>query len=143
MSSTDDPSETDFETPRGRKRRNSSLLMLAAGLLFFGIAAGALYYVLRPVTLRIAVGPAGSDDQKLVQALAKAFTHDGSPIRLSVITNPSPGMPKQGRSFPTHPSSSASADICPASASHCRGRAFNLSNTSAPVATRNSSPRSL
>jgi TRAP transporter TAXI family solute receptor len=86
MSSTDDPGETGFETPRGRKRRNSSLLMLAAGLLFFGIAAGALYYALRPVTLRIAVGPAGSDDQKLIQALAQTFSRDGSAVRLLPIT---------------------------------------------------------
>jgi TRAP transporter TAXI family solute receptor len=86
MSSTDDPSETGLETPRGRKRRNSSLLMLAAGLLFFGIAGTTLYYVLRPVTLRIAVGPAGSEDQKLIQALAQTFSHDGSAVRLLPIT---------------------------------------------------------
>ena len=30
-------------------------------MLAFGVAAGTLYYVLRPTTLRIAVGPAGSD----------------------------------------------------------------------------------
>jgi len=41
---------------------------------------------LRPVTLRIAVGPPGSDDQKLVQALAQTFARDRSPVRLSPIT---------------------------------------------------------
>jgi TRAP transporter TAXI family solute receptor len=60
--------------------------VLVAGLFLFGVAAGGLYYVLRPVTLRIAVGPPGSDDQKLVVALAQIFARDGSPVRLSPIT---------------------------------------------------------
>ena len=60
--------------------------MLAVGLLVFAGAAGALYYALRPVTLRIAVGPPGSDDQKLIQALAQAFAADRREIRLAPIT---------------------------------------------------------
>jgi TRAP transporter TAXI family solute receptor len=71
---------------RARTRRNYALLVLAAGLFLFGAAAGGLYYALRPVTLRIAVGPPGSDDQKLVVALAQIFARDGSPVRLSPIT---------------------------------------------------------
>jgi TRAP transporter TAXI family solute receptor len=71
---------------RSRKRKSYSLLVLAAGLLLFGIAAGTLYYALRPVTLRIAVGPPGSDDQKLIQALAQSFARDGSAVRLLPIT---------------------------------------------------------
>jgi TRAP transporter TAXI family solute receptor len=69
-----------------RKRKSYALLILAAGIFLFGAAAGALYYVLRPVTLRIAVGPPGSEDQKLIQALAQTFARDGSPVRLSPIT---------------------------------------------------------
>ena len=60
--------------------------MLAAGIFLFGAAAAGLYYILQPVTLRIAVGPPGSDDQKLVQALAQTFARDGSPVRLHPIT---------------------------------------------------------
>src|SRR4051794_3646775 len=82
-------SETD-ENPgiarRRRKRRNLSLLILAAGIFLFGAAAGTLYLVLRPTILRIAVGPPGSDDQKLIQALAQIFARERNSIRLTPIT---------------------------------------------------------
>src|SRR5438034_9501956 len=76
---------TPAPRPR-RKRKNYSLLILAAGIFLFGAAAGTLYFVLRPVALRIAVGPPGSEDQKLVQLLAQTFAHDGSAVRLTPIT---------------------------------------------------------
>jgi TRAP transporter TAXI family solute receptor len=85
MSSSDHPGETRDPSRRRRKRTNSLLLLLAAGLLVFAVAAAALYYVLQPVTLRIAVGPPGSDDQKLIQAMAQAFARDRSSVRLSPI----------------------------------------------------------
>jgi TRAP transporter TAXI family solute receptor len=66
------------------------LLLLATGLLFFAAAVGALYFALRPVTLRIAVGPAGSEDQRLIQALAQALAREGSAVRLSLITTAGP-----------------------------------------------------
>jgi TRAP transporter TAXI family solute receptor len=71
---------------RRRKRRNNSLLILAAGIFLFGLAAGAIYLFLQPTTLRIAVGPPNSDDQKLVQTLAQIFARERSPIRLTPIT---------------------------------------------------------
>src|ERR1700738_3419541 len=86
MSSSDDLSEIRDVSGRHRKRRNSLLLLLAAGLLGFGVAPGALYYALQPVTLRIAVGPPGSDDHKLIQAMAETFANDRSHVRLSPIT---------------------------------------------------------
>ena len=84
--SSSDLSNTSGAPPRRRKRKDYALLVLAAGIFLFGAAAGGLYYVLRPVTLRIAVGPPGSEDQKLIQALAQTFARDGSSIRLSPIT---------------------------------------------------------
>jgi len=81
-----DETENPRISRRRRKRRSYSLLILAAGIFLFGVAAGTLYLLLRPTTLRIAVGPPGSDDQKLVQTLAQIFTRDGSHIRLSPIT---------------------------------------------------------
>ena len=71
---------------RRRKNRISALLVLAAGLLLFAAAGGALYWALRPVTLKIAVGPPNSDDQKLIQALAQTFARDKSSVRLAPVT---------------------------------------------------------
>ena len=71
---------------RRRKRKGVALLILAAGIFLFGAAAGSLYLFLRPTTLRIAVGPPNSDDQKLVQTLAQIFARERSPIRLAPIT---------------------------------------------------------
>ena len=71
---------------RRRQRRGYALLILAAGMLAFGVAAGTLYYVLRPTTLRIAVGPAGSEDQKLIQLMAQTFARENSSVRLSLVT---------------------------------------------------------
>jgi TRAP transporter TAXI family solute receptor len=47
-----------------------------------GTLAGLYYFEMRPVILRIAVGPANSDDIKVVQALTQAFTHAHSHVRL-------------------------------------------------------------
>src|SRR6202171_4803455 len=81
--SSSDLTEQPETSRRRRKRRSYALLILAAGIFLFGVAAGTLYLLLRPTTLRIAVGPSGSDDQKLVQTLAQIFARDGSPIRLA------------------------------------------------------------
>jgi TRAP transporter TAXI family solute receptor len=81
-------SENPGATRPRPKRKNYSLLILAAGIFMFGLAAGTVYYLLRPVTLRIAVGPPGSDDQKLVQLMAHTFNHEGSPVRLLPVTTP-------------------------------------------------------
>ncbi len=74
MPSSDDLIEPGEMPLRRGNKKTHGLLVLATGLFIFAAAAGALYLALRPVTLRIAVGPAGSDDQRLVEALADALT---------------------------------------------------------------------
>jgi TRAP transporter TAXI family solute receptor len=69
----------------GRKR-SSPFLLIAASLLIFAAIAGAAFLLWRPTTLRIAVGPPGSDDQRLIQSLAQTFASEGSPVRLTVIS---------------------------------------------------------
>jgi TRAP transporter TAXI family solute receptor len=70
----------------GGRKRSSPFLLIAAALLIFAAIGGAAFLLSRPTTLRIAVGPAGSDDQKLIQNLAQAFVNEGSPVRLTVIS---------------------------------------------------------
>jgi TRAP transporter TAXI family solute receptor len=83
MSESDDLG--GMKESRRRKRRKSLLLLLFSGVLVFAAAAGGLYYALRPVTLRIAVGPPESDDQKLIQAMAETFDRERKGVRLSPI----------------------------------------------------------
>lgn len=86
MSSSDDTSATGEAARRRRRKGSTLLLILAVGFLVFCAAAGALFYVLRPATLHIAVGPDGSDDHKVIQAAAAVFADESRTVRLSVIT---------------------------------------------------------
>ena len=72
--------------PFRRKRKKSWIPVVTAGIFLVAVAAGTSYLAFRPLTLRIAVGPPGSDDQKLIQALAQTFSREGSKVRLSLIT---------------------------------------------------------
>ena len=58
---------------------------LAGILAVIGAVAGGYYFAMRPVTLRIAVGPANSDDVKVVQALTQAFAQAHSQIHLRPV----------------------------------------------------------
>jgi TRAP transporter TAXI family solute receptor len=70
---------------RSRKISRSPFLVLAAGLMMFAAIVGISLLIVRPTTLRIAVGPAGSNDQILIQGLAQYFAREKSPVRLIVI----------------------------------------------------------
>lgn len=81
-----DGTNDDRDLRKLHRKNRSLLLVLAAGLIVFCAAGGALYYVLRPIHLRIAVGPPGSDDHKVVQAIADAFASESRTVRLFPIT---------------------------------------------------------
>src|SRR6201996_5249184 len=76
--------------PQRPRQNHFRFVILFAGIFVFVAAAGALYFALRPETLRIAVGPANSDDQKLIQALAQTFAQQRSAIRLAPISTSGP-----------------------------------------------------
>jgi TRAP transporter TAXI family solute receptor len=67
-------------SPRSAKRK-MMFVSLAGVLAIVGTLAGAYYFAMRPVALRIAVGPANSDDLKLVQKLTQAFAHHSVRLR--------------------------------------------------------------
>src|SRR6202035_2952445 len=71
-------------TPRSAKRQ-VMFITLAGVLAIVGTVAGIYYFAMRPEILRIAVGPANSDDVKVVQALTQAFTQTHSHIRLRPV----------------------------------------------------------
>jgi TRAP transporter TAXI family solute receptor len=76
-------------SPRSAKRR-MMFITLAGVLAIVGSLAGGYYFASRPVTLRIAVGPANSDDVKVVQALTQAFNQTHSHIRLRPMQTDGP-----------------------------------------------------
>src|SRR5882724_5856042 len=71
------------ELPSPRSAKRKAMFITVAGILaVVGTLAGVYYFEMRPVILRIAVGPANSDDIKVVQALTQAFVQAHSQIRL-------------------------------------------------------------
>src|SRR6201746_186106 len=75
----DGPDVVRPPSPRSAKRK-MLLITLAGTLALVGAVSSAYYFAMRPVTLRIAVGPQNSDDLKVVQTLTQSFAH--SAIRL-------------------------------------------------------------
>jgi TRAP transporter TAXI family solute receptor len=70
------PIETQATPPSPRSaRRRLTFVMLAGALAIIGVLAAGYHIATRPVTLRIAVGPANSDDLRVVQALAQALNN--------------------------------------------------------------------
>jgi len=63
----------------------AALITLAGALAILGSLVGAYYFAMRPVTLRIAVGPANSDDLKVVQALTQSFVQNHAYVRLRPV----------------------------------------------------------
>src|SRR5712675_3788739 len=69
--------------PAPRSAKQKTMFITLAGILaLVGMLAGGYYFAMRPVPLRIAVGPTNSDDVKLVQALTQAFSHAHGQLRL-------------------------------------------------------------
>jgi TRAP transporter TAXI family solute receptor len=75
--------------------RPAVFIMLAGVLAIIGAVIGGYYFAMRPVVLRIAVGPANSDDLKVVQALAQAFSQNHSYVRLRLIPTDDAGESAQ------------------------------------------------
>jgi TRAP transporter TAXI family solute receptor len=71
-------------TPR-RAARGVLLLIIAGILALVGVMTGAYYFAMKPVTLKIAVGPANSDDVKVVQTLTQAFVQNRGLVRLRLV----------------------------------------------------------
>jgi TRAP transporter TAXI family solute receptor len=72
--------------PSTRAAVRRATFVTAAGILaIVGVIAAGYYFATRPVSLRIAVGPANSDDVKVVQTLSQAFAQHRSYVRLKPV----------------------------------------------------------
>jgi TRAP transporter TAXI family solute receptor len=65
--------------------RKATFVTAAGVLAVLGALAGGYYFAMRPVSLKIAVGPPSSDDVKVVQTLTQAFTQSHSYVRLRPV----------------------------------------------------------
>ena len=74
---TDGPNPIESPAPPSPRpvRRRATFVILAGVLAIVGALAAGYYFAMRPVTLRIAVGPGNSDDLRVVQALAQALNN--------------------------------------------------------------------
>jgi TRAP transporter TAXI family solute receptor len=80
------PAENQASTSPRQAKQRPTFVMLAGVLAIVGALAAGYYFAMRPVTLRVAVGPASSDDLKVVQALTQAFNNQQhSQVRLRPI----------------------------------------------------------
>ena len=80
-----DLAETPTPTSPRSAARKTMLVSIALLLAVIGTLVGGYYFAMRPVTLRIAVGPPNSDDVKVVQALTQAFAQSHGYVRLRPI----------------------------------------------------------
>jgi TRAP transporter TAXI family solute receptor len=76
-------------SPRSAARR-AVLVTLAGVLAIVGALVAGYYFAVKPVTLKIAVGPANSDDVKVVQTLTQAFVQNHAYVRLRPIQTDGP-----------------------------------------------------
>jgi TRAP transporter TAXI family solute receptor len=72
---TDGPNPVEQPSSPRSVRRRATFVILAGVLAIVGALAAGYYFAMRPVTLRIAVGPGNSEDLKVVQALAQALNN--------------------------------------------------------------------
>ncbi|WP_316232982.1 TAXI family TRAP transporter solute-binding subunit [Bradyrhizobium sp. SZCCHNPS2010] len=62
------------------------MFIVVAGILaIVGALIGGYYFAMRPVPLKIAVGPPNSDDLRVVQALTQAFSQNHGYVRLRPV----------------------------------------------------------
>jgi len=72
--------------PSSRSAVHKATFITIAGIFaVVGAVAGGYYFAMRPVPLKIAVGPPNSDDVRVVQALTQAFNQNHSYVRLRPV----------------------------------------------------------
>src|SRR6266481_523246 len=65
--------------------RKATFITLAGVLAIVGALTGGYYFAMRPVPLKIAVGPPNSDDVRVVQTLTQTFSQNHSYVHLRPV----------------------------------------------------------
>ena len=73
------PPPRDFAERLERMLRHRYLVAVAVVLLTAGLVAAVLYIQSRPTYLKIAVGPRGSEDQRLANQPSRSICHASGP----------------------------------------------------------------
>ena len=95
---TDGPGPAMSPRPPRSARQRLAFVLIAGALAIVGTLTAGYYFAMRPVTLRIAVGPPNSDDLKLVQTLAQAFNNQQhSQVKLRPV--PTDGAPASAQTL--------------------------------------------
>jgi len=71
-------------------KKSAVFLIVAIMLGLIGLSALAFYSFAAPTVLRIAVGPVGSEDTKIMVTLLQTFAREKHPIRLRLVPTDSP-----------------------------------------------------
>ncbi len=74
----------------GLMLQNTVLISTSAGLLALGLIGVVFFMTTQPTTLSIAVGPPGSNDVRVVQALAQYLAREKAPVRLKPLVHAGP-----------------------------------------------------
>jgi TRAP-type uncharacterized transport system substrate-binding protein len=75
--------------------RNTWLVTIVGTVILVGVVWLAFYLISEDTVMKVAAGPAGSVDVRLVEFLAKKFAHDGDSIKLEVVTTSGPAQSAQ------------------------------------------------
>jgi TRAP-type uncharacterized transport system substrate-binding protein len=70
--------------------RNTWLVTIVGTVILVGVVWLASYLISEDAVMKVAAGPAGSADARLVEFLAKKFAHDGDSIKLELVTTSGP-----------------------------------------------------
>ncbi len=65
--------------------RHTWLVTFLGTIILGGVVWAGIYFTTKPTVMRIAAGPAGSANEKLVQVLIERFLKDGDKIRLQLV----------------------------------------------------------
>lgn len=85
MASEAVPGSTSTTRPRRASGVRLYLTLIAGVMAIIAGSVGIVYYMLRPATLRIAVGPPSSDDTKVINAMSQAFLRDRNYTKLRIV----------------------------------------------------------